>query len=185
MKMNKFLGALLGTLVGGSVGAFAAGVLTNGLPTLPQLNTGTPGIGFYGQPMGQELLPMDTQLPAGAVPQSVAVTPGQLAALGASMAQNTGTCSSNAVTLNKLVGLITTDSLTTPVGSTYTCTVTAAAVKATSIISASIWNLSDVTQARMAVQSITPAAGSWVIVFKNVGAATASGTWTFGFQIIE
>ena len=173
---SKILGALLALTP--SL-AFAAGYVTNGVPTVP-----TPSTYPYPQIMGNELLPADTQLPSGQVPQSVAPTAAQVALAATCAAANPGTISSNALTLNTQCGLLTTDALAMAPGATYTATITNSLVSATSTIYAGTW-LKSATAGRVQIVSITPGAGSFVVVIKNSSAtATLNGTGVISFFIL-
>jgi hypothetical protein len=165
--------------------AFAAGVWTNGAPQLPIIGTTTQP-GNYGQLMGNELLPFDTGLPAGAYPQSAAASVAQIAAVGAAMTTNastiTGAGATGTVTASTQVGLITSAASTMAVGATQTVTVTSTLVTAASNVDATAF-LGTSAVGRVQVQSVTPGAGSWVVVIKNVGTAALSGTYQIGFYV--
>lgn len=150
-----------------------AGVLTNGLPLLD----GGSAVSNYPQVLGYETLPMDTGLASGQVPQTVAVRAFHIAALYAALAAtvNAVTASSGAATLSKVCGIVTTETLTTAAGATYTLTLTNTLVKATSNVLAVAY-LGTGVGSELQVTSITPAAGSVVIVVTVVGTVALSGT---------
>lgn len=169
----------VGLLLGGAGLALAAGMYTNGMLTVPSTTTGQ----VYGQVVGNERLPLDTQLSSGANPQTVAATAAQVGATAVCMAGNTGTASAGAVTINAQCGTVTSESLATAAGSTYTLTVTNSMVTASSLVYASAF-LKSSTAGKVQVQSVTPASGSVVIVVKNISATTAvSGTILVPFFI--
>lgn len=170
---RAFWGAA-GLLVGGTVAALAAGYYTNDLPLVGPTQT-------YKNMTGYELVPADTQLANGAPPQTVAPSTMQLAALGAAMAANTATAVSGAATLSTEFGSVTTDSLTTAAGATYTLTLTNSTITAASKVQAQVFAKTS-TAGLLRVTSVTPAAGSVVIVVTNVGTAAANGTALVTFQ---
>lgn len=173
--MKKTLLAAAAVVALGTV-AHAAGFWTNGL---------TASLG----PRGNELIPADQVAPgstngASGTPLSVALTPIQIAGLAVPFATNTGSTVANAVTLNKGNIGLTTESLSTAVGSTYTFTWTSSVILATSqVLCSDVGQVSDVTKARFVVQSVTPAAGSVAVVLYNNGTAAASGTWAMGCAV--
>lgn len=173
--MKKTLLAAAAVVALGTV-AHASGFWTNGL---------TASLGVRGT----ELMPADVGTPgstngASGTPLSVAVSAAQIAGLSVPLATNTGTSVAGAVTINKKTFAITTESLSTAVGSTFTEVVTNSTVAATSNVQcSSLAPISDVTAARWAVQSITPASGTLTIVWYNNGTAAASGTWAYGCYV--
>jgi hypothetical protein len=146
------------------------GLLTNGLPTV------SPGA-VYSQLLGYEKVPFDTELASGANPQTVAPTAFQVAALYAAIAAtvNAVTASSGAATLNKAICNVTSETLTTAAGGTYTLTLTNSLVTAASNVQVAAY-LKTGTGGPMQVTSVTPGAGSVVIVLTNTGAAALAGT---------
>lgn len=155
------------------------GFLSNNVTQV--LPSGTSGA-IYSAMTGYERVPMDTELASGAVPQTVAPTAFQIAALSAAMAANAVTESANAATLNTLAGTITSAAQTTAAGSTYTVTLTNSAVTATSNVQAAVYSKTNTTPG-LTIQSITPAAGSVVIVVKNGGSAAVNGTLVIPFAV--
>ena len=135
----------------------------------------------YPAVSGYERAPWDTELPSGANPQTVAPTAFQLAALGAAAGANTATATSGAATLNTLLGTITTESLSTAAGATYTLTLTNSTVTAASPVQAVVYSKSNTTPG-VDVLSIVPAAGSVVIKVINNGVAAVNGTLLVIFQ---
>lgn len=156
-----------------------AGISTNGLPLAVPF--GTAG-GQYFAATGYETVAADTAKSSGGVPQSVALTAFQIAALAAGLAANAATESANAATLNTLSGTITTSSLTTAAGGTYVITLTNSTVTATSNVQAAIYDKTNTTPGVL-IQSIVPAAGSVVITLKNNGSAALNGTCVVAFQV--
>ena len=183
--MKNWLKSPWGLMVamGTVVGLSAAGVYTNGFRQVGPLAGAVP-FGAWDHLHGSELVPVDTQNAQGAFPQTVAASPFHFAAFAAGFAANTGTTSSGAVTISKVMGTITTESIATAVGSTYTITLTNTAITASKTVLASIYPVSDVTLNRVVITSITPAAGSVVIVVKNEGTSALSGTWAVPFMIV-
>lgn len=156
-----------------------AGVTTNGLPRVVY-NT-NPALS-YPQLHGKALVAADTGQPNGAGPQSVAATAFQIAARAAVMSVNTATSTAAAATLNTLLGRIVTESVTTAAGATYTMTLTNSAITAASVVQAQVYGLTNVVPG-MAVTSVTPGAGSCVIVCTNTGSAALSGTLCIVFEV--
>jgi len=152
-----------------------AGSSTNGLSTIGPAAT-------YQALNGYERHTVDTQLANGASPQTVATTVFQGAALGAALTKNTATATSGAATLSNSLGMITSESLSTAAGASYTLTLTNTLVTAARVVQAAAY-LASSTQGQLAVTSITPAAGSVVIVVKNVGTAALNGTIVIPFQV--
>lgn len=101
---------------------------------------------------------------------------------GSNLTSDTGTATAvaGAATLNKQSGTITSESLTTAAGSTYTLTITDSVVTAASRVFASADNGTN-TGGELTVQRITPAAGSVVIVVKNTGGIAYNGTIKINF----
>ena len=156
-----------------------AGFLTNNVVTVvPSATAGA----LYSAVTGYERAPFDTTLASGAVPQTVAPTAFQVAALSAALAANAVTESSNAATLNTLAGTITSASQTTAAGSTYTVTLTNSTVTTTSNVQVAVYSKTNTTPG-LVVKSVTPAAGSVVIVILNNGTAALNGTLTIPFQV--
>jgi len=152
-----------------------AGWLTNGL-TLIAGGTSNANLG------GREQLPVDTEATAGSPPQTLAATTFNVAALASGLIHNTASATSGAATLNTRSGLITTDSVTTAVGSTYTLTLTNSAVTAAVTPQVFLDNGTNTTTGA-AVTSITPSAGSLVVVITNNGTAALNGTLLVAFRI--
>jgi hypothetical protein len=155
------------------------GVYTNSLPTL---STGAPAAGTYNAITGYELVPADTNRPAGAVPQSIAVSLFQIAALASAIQVNTQTSTANAATSNTLSGRVVTEALTTAAGANYTMTITNSAVTALSNVQAAVTSGTNTTPGLM-IFSVTPAAGSVVILVRNNGTAALNGTIVISYLI--
>jgi len=187
MKKLSFLRSGLGIAAAACVAvplAFAAGYLTNGLPLASApAYTASNGNGFTysGEPGGYELLSLDTQLPGGSAPQSVAATVFQVGALAAVANSNAATASSGAATLSTTYGVVTSEALTTAAGASYTLTLTNTTITAKSAVQASAFLAAGTTGA-LQVVSITPAAGSVVIVVKNVGTVALNAAIKVVFQ---
>lgn len=188
--------ALVGVFVAASVAipaAFAAGYLTNGLPqVLPgtsyyagngQFNSSGSSLFTYsGELGGYELLPSDTQLGGGAQPQSIAPTVFQLASIASAMALNP-VVSTTSVTTATLLGTLTLATPAITAGATYTITMTNTNVLVTSKVQVAAYFGTNTAAAALQVVSVTPAAGSVVIVLKNIGSATTNGTILVPFQV--
>lgn len=96
----------------------------------------------------------------------------------------TGTSAAGAITLQGLAGVITTESLTTAAGATYTLTLTNASITAGSIVQCQADKAS--STGTPVVCSVTPAAGSASIVVQNVHASAAfNAAIKISFNIIQ
>jgi hypothetical protein len=97
--------------------------------------------------------------------------------------KGTGTEASNAVTISKLAGVITTSSLTTAGGATYVVTLTNTYISATSVLLVS-YNGGSNTTTNLNMTAV-PGSGSAVITIYNNTAATAlNGTVIIDFFVI-
>lgn len=164
--------------------ALAAGLYTNGLTGV------VPGTAFSQvEPTANSWngpqIPLDTTVVQGAPPQTVWASPWQVAAVFGSAWHNEATSTVHAATLNTLSGIINTESLSTAVGSTYTFTLTDSAITAATGVQAAIYSQSNVANGKMQLVSVTPASGSVVFVWKNLGPAALSGTMTIMFRVVQ
>lgn len=183
--MKKFLLlATAGALVATS--AYAAGYYTNGIPLTTTgyyaPNGTATGYTYSNELGGYELIPADTGVSGGSPPQTIAVTAFQIAAIGAALASNTATATAGAATLSTTYGVVTSEAITTAAGSTYTLTLTNTTVATTSKVQAAAY-LGAGTAGALQIVSITPAAGSVVIVVKNVGTAALNAAIKIAFQV--
>ncbi len=110
-------------------------------------------------------------------------------ATAASIKVDTGTktasATAGAATLNKNSGVITSESLTTAAGATYTLTITDSAVAAADQVYASVQNGTN-SAGLPAVTTITPASGSLVVVVRNAHATDAfNGTIKVAYTVIK
>ena len=95
------------------------------------------------------------------------------------------TSTAAAATINKTSGQITTEALTTAAGATYTMTLTNSIIAATSIVLATVGK-GTATTGEPVVQFVTPAAGSAVILVRNVAASAAlNGTIKINFAVFN
>ena len=95
------------------------------------------------------------------------------------------TSTAAAATVNTQIGQVTTEALVTAAGSTYTFTLTNALIKAQSQVFVSVGK-GTATAGEPVVQFVTPAAGSVVILIRNVAAAAAlNGTITINFAVFN
>lgn len=93
----------------------------------------------------------------------------------------TAAATAGAATLNKNSGVITSEALTTAAGASYTLTLTNSVIAATDQVFASV-QYGTATTGSPAVVTVTPGAGSVVIVVQNISAATAlNGTIKIAF----
>lgn len=97
-------------------------------------------------------------------------------------AGGTATATAGAATLNTQSGVVTSESLTTAAGATYTLTITNNQVAATDLAFASVTTSGNGSPV---VAKVTPGAGSLVIVVQNAHASAAfSSTLKIGFLAI-
>lgn len=97
-------------------------------------------------------------------------TSGKLTAGSVGVIGGTVTGSAGAATLNRSGGVVTTESLTTAAGATFTLTLTDSYIAAGDIVLASVTT----TGTGMPnVAKVTPAAGSVVIIIQNIHASAA------------
>lgn len=184
--MRKYLLGGVGAV--GLLGVMAAGFYTPGMPTVGPTATANGVTTVFPNNVVSELgstflIPVDTGLPNGQVPQTVAATVFQLAALSTEFLANTATSTAGAATLNTKGGTITTESLSTAVGSTYTFTLTDSQVTAAgNPVQVAMYSKTN-TGGIIALTSTTNAAGSVVWVFTNVGTTAFNGTMTIVFHI--
>jgi len=150
----------------------------------------TPGLPQVGAPnfpnlSGNELIPADTQDVSGVNPATVAISVFMLAAYAADLAAQTASATTGAATLSTERGVITSESLTTAAGATYTLTLTNTLVKTTSNVVASAYNGTNTAGGAqdLSVTSVTPAAGSVVIVVTNNNSVALNGTIKIAFQV--
>jgi hypothetical protein len=96
----------------------------------------------------------------------------------------TATSAAGAVTLNEPVGIITTESLTTAAGSTYTLTLTNNLILASSLLVVNASSGTN-TSAGLDVQEVTCAAGSATINVKNTNASALNGTIVLKYILLQ
>jgi hypothetical protein len=179
----------------------AAGMLTNGLPELKaagaytnlepgQLSTGAPNC-------CGPLVAVDTNRQGGASPQSVAATPFQIAATLLEGLSTPLVSTAGAATGTTLGGVITTETLATAAGATYTFTLTHAGITAayatakhTPMVGIySVTNTGGTIPDRLTAQltlvsaTIPAAGGSVVWVWKNDGTTALNGTMRIGWHL--
>lgn len=193
--MSKFKKGLLaaGAILSVALPAYAAGYLTNGLPlVLPgtsyfasngqTTSSGGSLFTYSGELGGYELLPADTQLGGGAIPQSVAPTVFQVAALAAAEASNAIVSTAGAAPGGaSTTGQMTYAAPAIAAGATLTITLTDTAITAASKLQVAAYGTTGLAQ--LQVVSVVPAAGSAVIIVKNIGSATTTGAIALPFQV--
>lgn len=110
----------------------------------------------------------------------------QLSVRGIGSDIGTGTTSSSAVTINDLVGLITTEALTTAQNAIETITLTNSKIAVGDLVFVTVANGTN-TQGTMVVSEVTPAAGSCTILIANKHATSeaANGTLKVGFMVVK
>src|SRR6266481_1089588 len=87
-------------------------LVENGVTTAPAPYTNLDSFGA--------LIPCDTEIAGGQNPQTVAVSPFDIASSAAALIQNTATSTAHTATLNTRAGLMLTEALTTAAGADYT-----------------------------------------------------------------
>lgn len=106
-------------------------------------------------------------------------------AVGAVGSTKTASASAGAATLNSPSGVVTSEALTTAAAATYTLTLTNSCVAAGDIVLASVGNGTN-SAGTPTMCSVTPAAGSVVVVVRNSHASAAlNGTLTIAFTIVK
>lgn len=131
-------------------------------------------IGFWGT----------TQIvqPANTVPSRTVLETLGLVASGGS---GTATASAGAATLSKVSGTITSEALTTAAAADYTLTLTNTLISATSIVTVTADNGTNTTEG-MAVNRVTPGAGTLVVHVRNTHASVAwNGTIKLRYHIVQ
>lgn len=97
----------------------------------------------------------------------------------------TASATAGAATLHREAGVITSEALTTAAAADYTLTLTNNKVKASSVVVASVQNGTNTTEYPL-LHRVTPAAGSVVILVKNMHASSAlNGTLKIAFAILS
>lgn len=97
----------------------------------------------------------------------------------------TAAATAGAATLSKSSGVITSEALTTAAGVVYTLTLTNTVIAATDQVFVSVGNGTNTTVGP-ALVSVTPAAGSVVIVIRNTHASAAlNGTIKVAFAVLK
>ena len=99
---------------------------------------------------------------------------------------STATATAGAATLNKQSGIITSESLTTAAGATYTLTLTNSLISATSLVMAHVTNGTNSTGKITGAARATPGSGSATIVIYNEHASAAfNGTLKIHFVVLN
>ena len=97
----------------------------------------------------------------------------------------TAAATAGAATLNKDSGKVTSEALTTAAAATYTLTITNSQVAAADLAFVSIANGTN-SAGSPQVQSVTPGAGSLVVVVRNAHASAAfNGTLVVSFMVLK
>jgi hypothetical protein len=97
----------------------------------------------------------------------------------------TSTASAGAAELDKMSGVITSESLSTAAGSDYTLTLTNSDIAAADLVFASV-QLGTATTGVPAVATVTPGDGEVVIVVQNIAASAAfNGTIKISFAVVK
>lgn len=97
----------------------------------------------------------------------------------------TATATAGAATLNKAAGVVTSEALTTAAAAVYTLTVTDSTIAAADQVFVSVKNGTN-TAGSAQVQTVTPAAGSFVVVIRNAHVTDAfNGTIKVSFMSLK
>jgi hypothetical protein len=97
----------------------------------------------------------------------------------------TATATAGAATLSKTSGKVTSEALTTAAAATYTLTITNTRVVAVDQAFVSVANVTN-SAGSPQVQSVTPGAGSLVVVIRNAHATEAfNGTLRISFFVLK
>lgn len=98
--------------------------------------------------------------------------------------KSTGTSAAGAITLHALAGIITTESLSTAAGATYTLTLTNSFINTSSVVQVTPDKASSTGTPCLAY--VTPGAGSATIVIQNIHSATAfNAAIKIAFNIVQ
>lgn len=176
MKRLSFLGAIAAlaslTVAIAAPPALAAGIYTPGFPNLPAASI-----------TGAETIPADTNYAGGAAPQTAAVTSAAIKTYANGGAIVTATGSAGASTANGERVVITTESLSTAAGATFTETITDSAVTAASLPLCSVW-FGTSTTGTPTVTRTTPGSGTLTVIVQNIHASAAlNGTIVIGCRV--
>lgn len=87
------------------------------------------------------------------------------------LGSGTGTCASNAVTLNRAAGVITTEALTSAAGTTYTCTLTSSKIQSGDVVIATVDPNGSTGQPILLNAAVS--SGSVAFIVKNIDASAA------------
>ena len=161
------------------------GLYTNGLPLISPMTTNTTVVSpvpLTNLP-ANALTPHDTELSSGGTPQTVAATAFQSACVAMELISNQVTSTVHAATLNTEAGMITTESLSTAAGATYTFTLTNSLLVAGAAAPQVQVKSGTNTQGGFQVTSVVNATGSTVISILNTGTTAFNGTILIGFHI--
>lgn len=125
-------------------------------------------------------------LPCAALAQSaLAPSPLQPFSFRLDRGTKTATAVAGAATLSKMSGVVTSEALTTAAAATYTLTITNTGVAATDQVFASVWFGTSTTGLPM-IATVTPGAGTIVIVVQNAHASAAlNGTIKVAFAVFK
>ena len=97
----------------------------------------------------------------------------------------TATATAGAATLAKVAGRITSESLTTAAGATYTLTLTNTRIAATDLVFVSL-AMGTATTGTPVVTTVKPAAGSVVVIIQNIHASAAlNGTIILSYWTVK
>lgn len=134
------------------------------------------------------LIACDVASAGGAPPQTVAATAFQVVSHAGQLISNTGTSSAGAATLNTVAGLITTESLTTAAGATYTFTLTNSLISTANtppspVPVMTLFSGTNTANGTMQINSITNGTGSTVAIFQNIGTAALNGKMLLAFHV--
>lgn len=165
-------------------------ITVNGtLSSVPFLtNNGTVIPGGSAPPITQvpsaSRIPVDVPYVAGqSQPTTAAATAFQIGAHVAGLISNTATSTVHTATLNTTSGLMTTEALTTAAGATYTFQLVNSLITAAGPVPQVQMIDGSCTTGVIQIDSITNAAGTATVVFRNVGTAALNGTKLIAFHV--
>lgn len=96
----------------------------------------------------------------------------------------TATSTAGAATINAQTGVITTEALTTAAAATYVMTLTNSTITANSIVNVTVGK-GTATGAGLVPLTVTPTAGSCVMVLQNPAGSAVNGTVKIGFTVFN
>ena len=168
----------------GTVKSFPATSAKGSLAVVAVANTGDTVTTISNAAMGQASV-VSIPDPGASTAKFVLDSGVQQMAVGSElkMDKGTGTESSNAVTISKQAGVITTSSLTTAAGGNYVVTLTNTLVATTSVVLVSKMGGTNTTQ-NFSIKATAASGSSVITIYNNDPSAALNGTIIIGFLVV-